>query len=64
MGDVAKMKPFRHWCHEMWCQHVDEYIAWEGFEPTSTPQEYFNKYKFWLKREYKYQHNLLQKSRA
>lgn len=46
---------FRAWCQEMWYQHVEESLAWEGFETTATPQEYFAKYKWWLKREYKYQ---------
>ncbi len=48
---------FRIWCREMWFQHMDECLAWEGVEPTATPQEYFNKYKYWLKREYRHQHN-------
>lgn len=48
-------KSFRHWCQEKWYEHVDESISWEGFSPTATAQEYFEKYKYWLKREYKYQ---------
>lgn len=48
---------FRTWCMEKWFEHVEESINWEGFEPTSTKQEYFNKYKYWLKREYKHQRN-------
>lgn len=46
---------FRAWCQEMWYQHVEECLSWEGHEPTGTPQEYFNRYKFWLKREYRHQ---------
>jgi len=46
---------FRNWLQEMWFQHVDECLAWEGFEPTGTAQEYFAKYKYWLKREYRHQ---------
>ena len=52
MGNAMK---FRIWCREMWFQHMDECLAWEGHEPTATPQEYFNKYKYWLKREYRHQ---------
>ena len=48
---------FRAWCREMWYEHVEECRAWEGVEPTATPQEYFNKYKFWLKREFRHQQN-------
>ena len=48
---------FRAWCREMWYQHIEECLTWEGIEPTATPQEYFNKYKYWLKREYRHQLN-------
>ena len=48
---------FRAWCREMWYQHVEECLTWEGVEPSATPQEYFNKYKYWLKREYRHQLN-------
>ncbi len=54
MADSNGMK-FRQWVQEKWYEHVDESRAWNGFEPTATPQEYFNKYKYWLKREYKHQ---------
>lgn len=46
---------FRSWVREKWYEHVEECRTWEGHEPTATPQEYFNKYCWWLKREYKYQ---------
>lgn len=45
---------FRAWCQEMWYQHVDECLTWEGVAPAGTSQEYFAKYKFWLKREYRH----------
>ena len=45
---------FRVWCREMWFQHIDECLTWEGRAPTATPQEYFSRYKYWLKREYRY----------
>lgn len=50
------MMKFRRWVQEKWYEHVEEYRAWNGFEPTGTSQEYFNKYKYWLKREYRHQH--------
>ena len=43
---------FRTWCREKWYEHVEEARVWEGVEPTGTQQEYFAKYKYWLKREY------------
>lgn len=45
---------FRAWCQEMWYQHVDELTAY-NLAPQFTSQQYFNTYKYWLKREYRYQ---------
>ena len=46
---------FRMWCQEKWYEHVDEMIALTGFHPSYRAGEYFTKYKYWLKREYRYQ---------
>lgn len=45
---------FRHWLQEMWFQHVDESAEY-GILLPYTSKEYFNKYKYWLKREYRHQ---------
>lgn len=45
---------FRQWCGEKWYQHKDELESYGQVLPY-TSQEYFTKYKFWLKREFKYQ---------
>lgn len=52
---------FRFWCREKWYEHIDEIISIGGTEPTYTSQQYFNKYRWWLKREYQFQqkNNLL-----
>jgi hypothetical protein len=34
---------------------MEESRIWNGYEPTATQQEYFAKYKYWLKREYKHE---------
>lgn len=46
---------FRNWCQEKWYEHQEELFQWEGFYPTATAQEYFAKYKWWLRREYRAQ---------
>ena len=46
---------FRQWVQEIWFQHIDELDAWEHQSPKYSPAEYFNRYKWWLKREYKHQ---------
>ena len=45
---------FRSWCYEKWYEHQAELEAY-GQPLPHTAKEYFNKYKFWLKREYKHQ---------
>jgi hypothetical protein len=50
------MKPishFRRWLAEIWRQNCDEYLAHNQL-PYSLP-EYWNRYKYWLKREYRHQ---------
>ena len=44
---------FRHWCYERWQDHCDEVVQWTGSSPRYLSAEYFNKYKWWLKREYR-----------
>jgi hypothetical protein len=46
---------FRIWCQEKWYEHVDEMISDTGKPPVYHPKEYFQKYKWWLKREYRFQ---------
>ena len=48
-------KPFRVWLNEIWLQNCEERLLYN--ECTYKMQEYFSRYKWWLKREYKYQTN-------
>ena len=51
-----KSGSFRHWCNEKWYEHKDELVSYA--QPLEhTAQQYFEKYKFWLKREYRHQQN-------
>lgn len=43
---------FRLWLQQTWYDHVSEIEQWTGHAPTYSPQDYFNKYKWWLWREY------------
>jgi hypothetical protein len=45
---------FRHWVQNKWYEHQTEL---EGYgQPVSyNLSEYFARYKYWLKREYRYQ---------
>jgi len=44
---------FRSWCVNMWYDHCDEVESWTGSSPKYLSQEYFNLYKWWLRREYR-----------
>lgn len=48
---------FSNWCREMWYEHIDEMISLTGKAPVYTAKEYFNKYRWWLRREYRFQHS-------
>ena len=47
------MKTFRVWCYEKWLEHCDEVGAWTKQNVRYLSQEYFGKYKWWLKREFR-----------
>lgn len=43
--------PFRVWITNKWYEHKDEVAVWGG-EICGTPEEYFRKYKWFLKTIY------------
>jgi hypothetical protein len=45
---------FRSWCREKWFEHKDELESY-GQSPAYDANEYFSRYKYWLKREYRHQ---------
>ena len=53
MGITNKMT-FRAWLQEMWMQHKDE-LEGLGQKLDYDLSDYFNRYKYWLKREYRHQ---------
>jgi hypothetical protein len=44
---------FRYWVNELWMENREERLLY-GEEP-ATINQYWERYKFWLKREYKHQ---------
>jgi hypothetical protein len=50
---TTKSSPFRRWIHELWLQNCDEHR--EVKELPYTQEQYFQMYKYWLKREYRHQ---------
>jgi hypothetical protein len=50
------MKPntaFRLWVQRVWMENVEEHLTY-GEQPYKI-KEYWDRYKFWLKREFKHQ---------
>ena len=49
---------FRQWLHEQWLQHTDELRDWGQPVPVDyTVKQYLAKYRWWLRREYRFQQN-------
>jgi hypothetical protein len=46
---------FRQWLHEMWLQHCEEFEGWFHRQPDYDLKDYFQRYRWWLKREYRHQ---------
>jgi hypothetical protein len=46
------MMSFRMWVDQLWRENVEEHLTFN--EKPYNIQEYWNKYKWWLKREYKH----------
>jgi hypothetical protein len=44
---------FRRWVNELWMENREERLLY-GEEP-ATINQYWERYKYWLKREYKHQ---------
>lgn len=54
MGKTHRVKDFRAWLQEQWMQHKDE-LDGLGIQCDYDVRVYFNRYKYWLKREYQHQ---------
>jgi hypothetical protein len=50
---------FRHWLQEKWYEHIAELDSL-GIRVDYDIKDYFNKYKWWLKLEYRFQKSIKQ----
>lgn len=50
-----KRSNFRRWVEEIWRENQSERKIWR--DTPESLQEYVRKYRWWLKREYRYQQN-------
>ena len=54
-SSVHKESPFQQWLRAKWIEHLEELDAWNMPRPQYGPDKYFQMYKWWLKREYRFQ---------
>lgn len=48
-----RAKSFRQWLQDRWFEHLDELDAWH-LPRDHDLKQYFNRYRWWLKREYQH----------
>lgn len=46
---------FRNFVNNLWYEHKDEIYFWEHKDPEYDLKEYFNRYRWWLRIEYRKQ---------
>ena len=49
------MMTFRMWLQAKWYEHIDELINMGMPPPTYNISQYFTRYRWWLRREYRHQ---------
>lgn len=59
--DTKELTPFQNFLRHTWNAHVDEIESWEHHVPNYSMQDYFRKYKWWLKREFRHQRKRAQR---
>lgn len=59
ISGIKLEKDFTRWVKEKWFEHRDECAVWKT-DPVSDSKTYFQKYKWWLKREFRHQKKLEQ----
>lgn len=57
----ATFSPFRAWVHQLWLDNCDE-RDWAG-DIRLREAEYFQKFRWWLRREYRHRQGIEQRRR-
>ena len=53
LRDLRTASPFRIWVQNLWMENREERLLFR--EDSVTMKQYWDTYKWWVKREYKYQ---------
>lgn len=51
---MSHTRTFRQWLQEKWYEHLDELDSWNMKAPDYNLRQYFDRYRWWLKREYRH----------
>ena len=52
---MKKISHFRAWVHQLWVENCEEHFT--HAEPILDAADYFQRYKYWLKREFRHRQN-------
>jgi hypothetical protein len=52
MSSTRPWGPFRGWVHNLWVENCEEHFSLA--EPVLSEREYFQKFRWWLRREYRH----------
>jgi hypothetical protein len=52
--DPRTASQFRHWVRNLWIENCEERLVYQ--QDPVTIQQYWNTYKWWIKREYRHKH--------
>ena len=55
LENSVKQSQFRSWLRNIWYEHLDELDQFKQPVPDGGIEKYFQTYKWWLKREYRFQ---------
>ena len=59
---MKKDTAFRLWLQELWFLHRQEVLSWEHKPVNYEMDVWFNRYKWWLRREFQFQQKKVKKS--
>ena len=51
---LPTVSPFRMWVQNLWIENCEERLVYQ--QDPVTQQQYWNTYKWWIKREYRHRH--------
>ena len=54
LQNLQTTSPFRNWVRNLWIENCEERLVYQ--QDPVTQQQYWDTYKWWIKREYRHKH--------